>query len=301
MKKGFIISLIVAASLLAAGFITGIVGLSLSNFKFGPSSQTNTVALTDAFDKIVIDVDTSDVKILPSDNGTSHVKLIEPADPRTQHSVGVANGVLHIKMEDTRKWHEHIGINYWGDLSVTVYLAEADFLSISVETDTGDIAISKGFSFGSASVESDTGDIDWSASVSGKLEAGTDTGDIRISGVACQRLEIESDTGDVTVADASATSGISAETDTGDVKLTGATAADTLYVKTSTGDVTLAGCDGASVIIKTGTGDVSGTLLSPKDFDADSGTGDVKVPKSSGNSRCEIKSSTGDINIAIKK
>ncbi|MBQ9162631.1 MAG: DUF4097 family beta strand repeat protein [Clostridia bacterium] len=300
MKKGFIISLIVAASLLVAGVVTGIVGLCLADFKLGSSIQEKTVTLTDAFDKIVIDVDTSDVKILPSDNGKSCVMLTESANPRAQHTVSVTGGVLNIKMQDTRRWYEHIGVNM-GKMSVTVYLAKTDFLSINVDTDTGDVTVPKGFAFENASVESDTGDIEWAATVSGKLEIGTDTGDIRISGIAGQRLEIESDTGAVTVADASTSNGISVETDTGDVKLTAATTAGRLSVKTATGNVTLTDCDGGSMLIKTSTGDVSGTLLSPKDFDADSGTGKVKVPQSSGDNKCEIRSSTGNINISIKK
>ena len=52
--------------------------------------------------------------------------------------------------------------------------------------------------------------------------------------------------------------------------------------------------------IKTSTGDVEGTLLSEKIFSIHTSTGKVKVPNTNNGGTCEIKTSTGDIEIQIK-
>ena len=53
-------------------------------------------------------------------------------------------------------------------------------------------------------------------------------------------------------------------------------------------------------MVNTSTGDVNGTLLSEKIFITDTSTGRVSVPKTTSGGKCEITTSTGDINIGIK-
>ena len=56
-------------------------------------------------------------------------------------------------------------------------------------------------------------------------------------------------------------------------------------------------CDAQSIFVKASTGEVAGTLLSLKVFITKSSTGDVYVPDSITGGRCEITTSTGDIEI----
>lgn len=76
-------------------------------------------------------------------------------------------------------------------------------------------------------------------------------------------------------------------------------AAETFSIERSTGKVRFDGCDAAEILVKTGTGDVKGTLLSEKIFIARSNTGRVDVPQTVTGGRCEIITSTGDIEIHI--
>ena len=69
----------------------------------------------------------------------------------------------------------------------------------------------------------------------------------------------------------------------------------------STGEVFFDGCDASEIKVKTSTGDVTGTLLSSKVFITHSSTGRIAVPDSITGGRCEITTSTGAIEIAIKE
>ena len=69
---------------------------------------------------------------------------------------------------------------------------------------------------------------------------------------------------------------------------------------TSTGDVTFRASDAKSIKVETSTGDVTGSLLTGKAFTTKTSTGDINVPSNSGTDTCDIRTSTGDIEITIK-
>ena len=87
---------------------------------------------------------------------------------------------------------------------------------------------------------------------------------------------------------------------TGEMSLDRVIAEENISVERTTGDIELEGCDAAELWLKTSTGDVEGSLLTEKIFIASSSTGDVEVPRSTSGGRCEISTSTGDIEIEIK-
>ena len=78
-------------------------------------------------------------------------------------------------------------------------------------------------------------------------------------------------------------------------------ATGTISIKSDTGDVRFEGSDAIEISVKTDTGDVTGTLLSEKVFITETSTGSINVPKTTSGGKCEITTSTGDINIRIKK
>ena len=77
-------------------------------------------------------------------------------------------------------------------------------------------------------------------------------------------------------------------------------ASDSFSISRSTGDVILDHCDAGQITVKTSTGDVSGTLLTEKIFIARSSTGSIHVPDTAAGEKCQITTSTGDINIRLK-
>ena len=78
-------------------------------------------------------------------------------------------------------------------------------------------------------------------------------------------------------------------------------ATGTISIKSDTGDVRFEGSDAIEISVKTDTGDVTGTLLSEKVFITETSTGSINVPKTTSGGKCEITTSTGDINISIKQ
>jgi DUF4097 and DUF4098 domain-containing protein YvlB len=113
----------------------------------------------------------------------------------------------------------------------------------------------------------------------GDVRAKVSTGRVILIGLNCHNFFTEGSTGSVTLRDVLASEMIS--------------------IKRSTGDVHFTDCDAAQIAVTTSTGDVTGTLRTGKTFRAHSSTGDISVPDSVPDGRCEITTTTGDIEIRI--
>ena len=319
MKKAIRISLIVAAILCAVGLLTVAVALVAGGSGLGnlfiTETKTNTHEITLPFTSVNIDVDTADVLFAVSEDNSC--KIVCEETEQIRHTVEVKNETLHIRTADARKWYEHIGI-FIVKLQVTVYLPETTYASLQINVDTGDVAVPQGLSFQRVGIESDTGDVSWHANALNALEIGTDTGSVTVEGVNTERLSLESDTGNITLKNATVSGQIEVELDTGrlhmsavecekialegstgDLLLENVLANESIRIQSSTGDVELNACDAASLSIRTSTGDVCGTLLSEKIFDADSSTGKIRLPEQQSGGRCEVRTSTGDIEFRI--
>ncbi len=125
-----------------------------------------------------------------------------------------------------------------------------------------------------------TGSIRVSDSViEGKVSARASTGKVDFTDLNCAEAEVT--------------------TTTGDVDLIRVLLSDALRVKTDTGDVRFERSDAPEIHAETDTGDVTGTLLTPKIFEAHTNTGKVKLPRSDPGGRCTLESDTGDFEIEI--
>lgn len=107
----------------------------------------------------------------------------------------------------------------------------------------------------------------------------TTTGDIRAFSLSCKNFSAKLTTGDMLFNDV----------------LT-----ETMSLKATTGDIKLSSCDGNQMDIRNTTGDVKGTLRTGKQFTAHATTGDVRVPSDSGSGTCNIKTTTGNIEITVE-
>lgn len=319
MKKSTRNAIIVALVLCFAGII--ICGLVLIAVKFDFSAfntakyQEKVHDIGEEFENIVIETDVSDVTFILSDSTESAVECFERENRK--HSVYVKDGTLYIK-ETERRWYDNIGIFFGRDESITLRLSKTEFEKLSIETDTGDVNISENFVFDNIDIESDTGDIKVFAKAE-KISVSTDTGDIFAEKLDVNSLSVDTDTGNINIynaniagklgvetdtgkihiADVSADN-MSVESDTGDVLLEHTEVLGKLNVISDTGDVHFALSDADTIYVRTSTGDVTGTLLSEKIFTTHTSTGDVRVPNSRFGGACEIKTSTGDIEIGIE-
>ncbi len=319
MRRATKIWLITATVFVIFGLILLVGVMAAYNFDFNKLStvnyETNTYEVSEAFDKISIDVYTTEISFAPSDDEQCRVVYTET--DKIKHTTAVQNGTLVIDTVDTRKWYDNIGI-FIGNLKMTVYLPQKSYASLSVDTDTGDIVIPNDFSFGnieitghtadvkclasvsdSVKIESDTGSITLDNLTAGNIDFTTATGKININSVIADgKVDIQTNTGTAKLTDISCAS-FTAKSNTGNIILQNVVADDSFSIESDTGYVNFEKCDAAEILIKTDTGDVSGTLLSEKIFTTESDTGSVDVPKTASGGRCKVISDTGDIKIAI--
>ena len=300
MKKT---ALIVAAVLLAAGLALGFAafasaGFNLTWFKGEPAEVKN-YPVEEAFDRIEIDEDTSDIRFARSDDGKARVECRETK--KSVHIVTAENGVLKIQRQKITGWKNLITFSSEKTV-VTVYLPETAYESLAIDTHTGDTDIPEWLRFGSVSIRTSTGDVRSRASVSGEISIESDTGDIFLDDLSADAIGCRVSTADVwmqNIACAGDVKNFTSEGSTGDLSLENVRIDGAISIDRSTGDVTFNGSDAAEIMVKTSTGDVTGTLLSEKVFKTESSTGDVRVPFCTSGGKCEITTSTGDIVVRI--
>lgn len=320
MKKGVLVWMIVGASLILLGILlfVGVMWtmkwdfLKLSATKY----ETNTSEIDEEFENITIEAITADVAFLPSDDGVCRVVCYEQT--KVKHAVEVSEGTLTVKAVDTRAWYDYIGIFSVGNPIITVYLPSAEYESLSVKTNTGDVGIPTGLHLKKLDISGTTGNVSCYASVkesmrikmttgdilvkditAGSAELSVSTGRVEVSDLVCEgNLTVRVSTGKTVLSDLSCANLYSDGT-TGDLYLRRVIAGENFHLERSTGDVELEGCDAAEIFVQTDTGDVVGSLLTDKVFLTQTDTGSIRVPSSVTGGRCEIITDTGDIDITI--
>lgn len=319
MSKTVKIWLITAAVLTALGLILFTGVMAAYDWDFTRLSTvayvTNTYETKGEFDKISINVDTTEIEFVSTEDEDCNIVCFEAE--KVRHSAAVQNGTLIIDTIDTRKWYDHICISLETP-KMTVYLPQNEYASLFIETDTGDITIPKDFSFETVKIDGDTSDVDCFASVDNAIEVEMSTGSINVDTITAGQLNLAATTGDIKVNSVDVKDDIEIETDTGTVKMTDTSCtelfakSDTgtitfknitvnggLSIESDTGDVRFEDSDAANISVRTSTGDVTGTLLSEKIFITETSTGRISVPKTTSGGKCEVTTSTGDIRIDV--
>lgn len=311
--------LITAAVLVAAGFFLFLLviwGFAGDFTKALVKYKNNEYTISESYQNITLVTDTADVVFVPSENGTSSVVCYEPKN--AEHAVSVKDGTLFIELMDTRKWYEHLRINFRTP-KITVSVPRGEYGLLSVKGSTGDVEMPKAFTFEKATVALSTGDVEFSAAVLEELAVKTTTGEIDVENANVGVLDVLASTGEITVDNVSCegdakirvTTGeielgnlkchnLAVNADTGSVVLERVVADKNFSIMTNTGDVNFDRADAGEIFVKTSTGHVKGTLLSEKVFITKTDTGRIDVPKTTSGGKCEIVTDTGDIQLKIK-
>ena len=317
MKNTTKIWLAAAGALVLAGCILFVWVMSTLQWDFAKLStakyETNTYEIGEAFHNIRVTTDTAHIKFVLSDDGKCTVECYE--EEKAKHSVAVEGDALVIKINDQKEWYDYIGL-FFGAPSITVYLPQTAYGTLSIDEKTGNVEVPRDFTFESADISLTTGSADFGASTSGSVRIGTSTGDINVEGISAGSIDLTVTTGAVTVSGVTCrddmrvgvSTGRAALTDissgnvisggtTGSISLRNAIAANRLSIVRSTGNVNFIGCDAAEIYVQTDTGDVTGSLLTDKVFITQTSTGRIDVPKTTTGGTCEIRTITGDIKI----
>lgn len=275
-----------AAIALVAGIVICGIAFAIggkTNMGIGSTEYvTEVFEIEDEFTNISVTALTSDITIDRSDDGKCRVEFFQP--DYMELEAGVNNGTLEIEVNEDDP--ARLVFNIMSKTpTIKVYLPEEVYEDLSIDVTTGDIILG-GISYGgSVDIKVTTGDIGIGNNVSddltyGDLNIEVNTGDIVIDNVGCQDLIYN--------------------VVTGDIQLRDVLAADNINITGTTGDLTFDGCDARRITVNLVTGDINGTLLTDKDFDAHTVTGDIDVPSSSEGGRCELTTTTGDIVIDIE-
>lgn len=311
MKKGWKIGLIIGGAILALTAISVTISLVAKNV----NQVTETYELDKSFNKIKVDVDTSDVEFIKVNEG--YGKVICKESKEHKHTVKIEDDTL--KIEFDHKYVIHFGFAS-PDYKVQVYIPTTNEYDLDAVHTTGDFRIASDFTFTNIKVKGATGDNIISSNVKNSLNISCSTGKISISNMNPTSIYIESSTGDAYLKDINCIGNINMKSTTGkkqfdNVKAqnltldssTGASRLDKvtlvskLSISASTGDVRISQSDAAEIDIKLTTGDVRAEFLTSKIVYAKSITGRVDVPKSTTGGLCSIETSTGDIKVTFAK
>ena len=255
----------------------------------------NTYTVEEGFSNISINVSESNIVFLPSDDGKCRVESQEYN--KLKHSVTVVGDTLKIEEDDSRRFYEKFFGS--GSFSATVYLPLGTYKSLVINGSTGDISIDGGFSFETINIDASTGNVSCSASASSEMKITLSTGDITVSDFNGGSVCLEVSTGKINASNISCSNFRSNGT-TGSATLNGVVATESINVSSTTGDVSLNSCDGAEIFIGCTTGDVNCSLLTDKIVYANATTGNINVPKCYEGGKCEIETTTGNINVSIE-
>lgn len=320
MSKSSKIWLIFAACFLLIGCIILGSVMSMLQWDFGKLSTnkfvTNEYTIGEGFENILIETNTANIKFLPCDETEALIICYERTNEK--HSVTVRDDTLEIRINNTKKWYEHIGINF-NSPKITLYLPEGEYGCLKISSDTGAAEIPDKWSFKSIDILESTGNVTLAASASDTVKIKTTTGHINIDGITCGKLDLSASTGNITLSDSECAGdtnihlstgkailsgfrckNLNSKGSTGSIILKDLIAKEKISIKRDTGRVEFEASDAAEIYVSTNTGNVTGTLLTDKVFITKTDTGKVNVPKTTTGGKCEITTDTGNIKIEIK-
>lgn len=291
-KKVWIFSSI---CLIVAGFIVFLVSLVMMNFDLTRLNTvnfvTNTYTIDEAFTNININAAECNISFDYVKDGQCRVVCAE--GEKISHTVSVVDNTLVIEREDRREWYERIGI-YWGKMEIVISLPENQYDSLYAKSLSGEITVPEEFTFNNVEIITTSGDIDFNAKVLNDLNVKSTSGELRIAGSSPQNVTVKATSGDIELENIECDT-LTADNTSGEIDLTDVMVSGNLKAQTVSGDVELDGCDAKTLYLKSTSGEISGSLLTDKNFVTSTTSGDIKVPESAGDDKCEIITTSGDI------
>ena len=122
-------------------------------------------------------------------------------------------------------------------------------------------------------------------------------GSVKIPDITCDEMKIDMSTGSTKLEGARVKNELNIDSSTGSIKLVNVIAGS-MKLDVSTGSISFEDCEAEEIDAHASTGSIKGSLKGDYIYNANSSTGSVKVPDSSGSRKCKLKTSTGSINIS---
>ena len=295
MKKNITVLMTVASILIVLGatlfLITACSASSDSSGLFGSKGVETATDVTDDFNKIKIVTDTADISFVQTNDGGC--KVVANDKKNIKYSVTVEDGILKINSADELRWYERI-FNFT-KASLTVYLPESEYDSLTIDEHTGNISVPSYFKFATTDIKLSTGDVNYYAKTLESLTVKASTGNVTIEGENAGTVNAETSTGDIILNGAVCEGDINANVSTGDVIIANSTCKN-LNSHGDTGDIKLENVTVAeNVQIERSTGKTELINASCANFDTDADTGSLYMTNVIASGSFTIKRSTGDV------
>ena len=129
-----------------------------------------------------------------------------------------------------------------------------------------------------------------------KIKIKGSVGTVKIPEITCNTLRIDVSTGASSLDGTKVSGELNIDSSTGSITLTEVTAGN-MKLDVSTGSILFEDCEADEIDAHASTGSIKGTLKGDYLYNADSSTGSVSVPESSGSRKCKLKTSTVSIKI----
>ncbi len=315
MKTATKKSLFIALLLCGGGILLALVPLLTVRFDFRKLNTASTVnedtAVNEPFSYIQIAGEGCSVRLLPAEDGVCRVTY--SGNEALSPTVTVRQGTLHIEQKEHRSWIDCIGFS-WGEDTVTVFLPDEKYNSLSVENTSGNVTVDAIPLFRLTDIHVESGNVNVANCAVEWLSAQTTSGNIRIKDLTAETLECHTDSGKINSEgwyaegtcriksksgnvslDEGSTGDLAVDTTSGNIKLEEVIAIGAFTVTGKSGEVELDACDGDTVTVQTASGNVSGKLLTEKTFVTSTDSGTVRVPATAGDGVCRITTRSGDI------
>ena len=272
--------MIVAAACILAGLACIAVGHGLGGHKIFTEGArndhdmvTNTFIPQETFDRISVEAQAANLRILPAEDGTCSVVTRDREE--MVYGVTVTEGVLTVTVTDTRKWYENLFTAYRSNPTVTVRLPADTYTSLYAKTSSGRIEVDGTFTFREdVTLDVSSGAVVMAASVEGHTRVEATSGSVRLSGKAGE-LTARNGSGSLTAdgltvagaATVSSTSGrvemenaavgsLSVNVGSGSMKLEDLTVTDSLTVGTISGGLHLSRVTCGTLAMETTSGSI---------------------------------------------
>ena len=234
MKK---VWLIAAIALILVGSLAFVGAMALSGFDFSVLDTqelvSNTYVFEDTIEKILVDVDTTDIRFLPAEDGVC--KVVCQERDKLRHAVYVNEKTLFIKLVDTRDWYEHIEF-FGSEMKITVYLPTDTLETICVKVSTGKLELAD-ITCKNFTTTGSTGKVSLKNLIATeKMELRRSTGDVALDGCDGAEIIVKTGTGDITGTLLSQKT-FTAQTDTGRISVPQSTTGGPCTLTTSTGNI----------------------------------------------------------------
>ena len=312
--------------LLAASVVSIFIGVSMilgawralchnaADAVAGLEFEEKHLIITDSFTNIHISSGNSSIELLPSSDGVCHIVCQDSEKLYYQISVteSVSGSQLNINQVDGRQWYEMpYGLFQEYNLSLQVYLPEAEYALLHTDSGSGDITIAPDFCFQTAYLNTTSGNTALTALHSNYLTVSSSSGDLILRSVeASEDINLETTSGfiqavnltaaNVTTASSSGTTVLEcvssdylrATAVSGDVHVREGNFMDTSYFESSNGNIEIVGSECGEQTAQTISGKVTLQNVGGKSLNAGTSSGAILIENScySGNLLCRTTS-----------